>query len=99
MDLGALDPFRLSSDNVMSLVAMLGQARSQGQLEEPGAALADWLLRVGETDTFEACLLHILLHGVAFATIYPAFHTCCPGHGRPRRGSGGGCAGCPTSRA
>ena len=43
---------------------MLEQARSQGQLERLGAALADWLLRIGEKallDAFEAWITQVLV--------------------------------------
>ncbi len=64
MDLRALDPSRLPSKNVVSLVAMLEQARSQGRLEELGAALAEWLMRMGETallEAFEAWITQVLV--------------------------------------
>ena len=54
LDLRALDLSRLSSENVVSLVAMLEQAGSARQLERLGAALADWLLRTGETALLDA---------------------------------------------
>ena len=54
INLKALDPTRLPSGNVVSLVAMLEQAGSQGRLEELGAALAKWLLRMRETELLEA---------------------------------------------
>ena len=63
LDLRALDPSMLPPENVVSLVAMLEQARSQGQLEALGASMADWLLRVGETkllDAFEAWITQVL---------------------------------------
>lgn len=64
LDLRALEPSRLPPENVVSLVAMLEQARSQGQLERLGAALADWLLRIGEKellDAFEAWITQVLV--------------------------------------
>ena len=63
LNLRALDPTVLPPENVVSLIAMLEQARSQGQLEKLGASLADWLLRVGETrllDSFEAWITQVL---------------------------------------
>ena len=63
LDLRALDPTVLPPENVVSLIAMLEQARSQGQLEKLGASLADWLLRVGETrllDSFVAWITQVL---------------------------------------
>ena len=63
MDLRALDSSRLPPENVVTLVAMLEQAGSARQLERLGAALADWLLRVGETallDAFEAWITQVL---------------------------------------
>ena len=63
LDLRALDPSRLPPENVVSLVAMLEQAGSAGQLEHLGASLADWLLRMGETallDAFEAWITQVL---------------------------------------
>ena len=63
LDLRALDPTALPPENVVSLIAMLERARSQGQLEKLGASLADWLLRVGETrllDSFEAWIRQVL---------------------------------------
>ncbi len=63
LDLRALDPTVLPPENVVSLIAMLEQARSQGQLQKLGASLADWLLRVGETrllDSFEAWITQVL---------------------------------------
>ena len=53
----------LPPENVVSLIAMLERARSQGQLEKLGASLADWLLRVGETrllDSFVAWITQVL---------------------------------------
>ena len=43
LDLRAIDPSLLPAENVVSLIAMLQQARSQRQLERLGASLADWL--------------------------------------------------------
>ena len=63
LDLRALDPTALPPENVVSLIAMLEQSRSQGQLEKLGASLADWLLRVGETrllDSFVAWITQVL---------------------------------------
>ena len=54
----------LAAENVVSLMAMLEQARSQGRLEELGAALADWLVRVGESEllgSFEAWIMQVLV--------------------------------------
>ena len=64
IDLRALDPSLLAAENVVSLMAMLEQARSQGRLEELGAALADWLVRVGESEllgSFEAWITQVLV--------------------------------------
>ena len=63
LDLRALDPTGLPPENVVSLIAMLERARSQGQLEKLGASVADWLLRVGETrllDSFVAWITQVL---------------------------------------
>ena len=63
IDLRAQDPSRLAPENVVSLMAMLERSRSQGMLEELGAALADWLRRVGEADllgSFEAWITQVL---------------------------------------
>ena len=57
LDLRALDPTALPPENVVSLIAMLERARSQGQLEKLGASLADWLLRVGENEEEEVATL------------------------------------------
>lgn len=54
IDLGALDSARLPPANVVSLIAMLEQARSHGQLQELGASLAEWLRRIGETELLDS---------------------------------------------
>jgi len=64
IDLRALDPSLLPTDNVLSLMAMLEQAGTQGRLEELGSALAAWLVRTGQAEllgSFEAWITQVLV--------------------------------------
>ncbi len=63
IDLRALDGSLLVEENIVSLMAILERARTLGQLEEVGAAMADWLVRVGDTrllDSVEAWITLVL---------------------------------------
>ena len=74
IDLRAQDPSLPAPENVVSLMAMLERSQSQGMLEELGAALADWLRRIGEADllgSFEAWITKVLAKRVAPAGTAP----------------------------
>ena len=63
IDLRALDTSLLVEENMVSLMAILERARTLGQLEEVGAAMADWLVRVGDAgllDSVEAWITQVL---------------------------------------
>ena len=63
IDLRALDTSLLVEENMVSLMAILERARTLGQLEEVGAAMADWLVRVGDAgllDSVEAWVTQVL---------------------------------------
>ena len=63
IDLRAPDASLLVEENIVSLMAILERAKTLGQLEEVGAAMADWLVRVGDAellDSVEAWITQVL---------------------------------------
>ena len=63
IDIQALDPSRLPSNNVLAMIARFEQAPTVEELELLAAPLADWLGRIGEqelVDTFGAWITLVL---------------------------------------
>ncbi len=68
IDLGRLDLAGRPGENVVSVMAMLERAESQGRLVELGAALARWLRRIGEDrllESFDVWITEVIAQRVA----------------------------------